>query len=121
MPRKHRQTKGQQPPKRKTERKQLDLVTRGRVITLRKEGYTERAIEQKLGVHRRTVHNIYRHALQQSMEFQIHIDDPQCLQPKPRPDRSIYPSEEEAQRIFEYTISTSENRRKTALQIINEL
>ena len=69
MSRKHRQIKGQQPPQRKTERKQHDLVTRGRIITLRKEGYTERAIEQKLDVPHKTVHNIYRHALQQSMKF----------------------------------------------------
>ena len=55
------------------------------------------------------------------MDFQIAVDDPLIFNSRARSGRPKYPSEEEAQRIFEYTISTSENRRKTALQIINEL
>lgn len=55
------------------------------------------------------------------MGFQIAVDDPLVLNSQARSGRPKYPSEEEAQRIFEYTISTPENRPKTALQIINEL
>lgn len=121
MPRKRKNTKGQKPRQRKTERKELDPVVRARIVTLRQEGYTERAIEEKTGVKKSTMNRIYKHTIQRSTELQVSVDDPRCYQSRQRPGRPIYPSHKEAERIFEYTVSTLENRRKTAMQLIQEL
>ena len=54
------------------------------------------------------------------MELGLPYQDPRCYQYKPTPHKKIV-SEEEAERIVEYVMSTPKTRRQSAVQLIKEM
>ena len=121
MPIKARRHKGRKAPIRKITRKELDPVKKSAIVILRRMSLTERAVAEQTKIDKSTVHRVYKRTMNNSQEFQIAVDSPNCDQVSPRSDRPRYPFEKDAQELFEYVISTSEIRRMTAVEIINEL
>lgn len=69
MSRKLRHIKGQKISRRKTERKELNSVIKVKIMTLRREDYTQREIQQKINVNRVTINDIYKRTMNQFIKF----------------------------------------------------
>ena len=77
-------------------------------------------MEQKTDINRRVVGKMYRRVMNRSMKLQLPLIDSRCYEYKSTPHARAV-TNEEIERIVEYVMSTSENRKKSALVLIQEM
>lgn len=120
MPRKIRKTKApedRKPRQKKTTRRCFSELEKKEIITLRRAGWTERAIEQETGIPQCTVHRIYRRACDASMRMQLSMRSPEILK-NPSHGRPRALSPEEAKDLVQYVVASAERRKMKARELM---
>ncbi|KAI9796913.1 MAG: hypothetical protein M1835_002754 [Candelina submexicana] len=121
MPRKPpRHTKGQKPRVNKTSRREYNIVEQSRCVAFIQDGCTYRTAEVKTGIPASTIQRIYKRALSRCKELGVSLNDPKVYQNGIGRGRPHMFTEEEADRICERATSTLEERKKTAVEHIQE-
>ncbi|CAF9941302.1 MAG: hypothetical protein HETSPECPRED_003044 [Heterodermia speciosa] len=127
MPRKTKRTKRIKNPEqcdqwrvRKTSRKCYTPIQQAEMITLKKKGYTDRQIADKLDINQRVINKTYKRVVDRSLKLQVPLNNPRCYEYKITPHAKLV-TQKKAERIVKKIISTTENRRKSAVQHIKEM
>lgn len=90
------------------------------MITLKKKGYTDRQIADKLDINQRVINKTYKRVVDRSLKLQVPLNNPRCYEYKITPHAKLV-TQKKAERIVKKIISTTENRRKSAVQHIKEM
>ena len=124
MPRKPRKTKPVKARKRrpapKTERRLVPIVTRVKIVEDKRLGLTDREIGELTGLNHQTVNLVFRRAMNRSCKLCIPLNDMRCYMDDTKAlGRKPVLTDKQEREIVEFVISLKENRKKTAVELIN--